>query len=111
MASAPPLAVVAGCGGCLLLSLLTLLLLLLRCRLRPRALFLKLQCCAATVAAMAVFLHAVHRPPPPVCIRDFPGILTKQHKSRRCRIDLRCFVRIMEIFMSTALNSYGLFCT
>lgn len=78
-ASAPPLAVVAGCGGCLLLSLLTLLLLLLRCRLRPRALFLKLQCCAATVAAMAVFLHALHRPPPPVCTL----FLTTQLKSRR----------------------------
>lgn len=68
----PPLAVVAGCGCCLLLSLVTLALLLLRCRpgsqqQQPhRAHFLKLQCCAATVAAMAVFLHAEHRPPPPV---------------------------------------------
>ena len=59
------LVVVAGCGSCLLLSVVTLLLLLLRCRPHghgprpggPRAHLLKLQCCAATAAAMGVFLR------------------------------------------------------
>ncbi|KAG8324664.1 hypothetical protein J6590_086982 [Homalodisca vitripennis] len=67
-----PRIILVGCACCLVQSLLTLALLLMRWwRHRTCLVFLKLQSCAATVAAMLFFLYAFSRTLPQL---SYPSI-------------------------------------